>query len=40
MELDILTKYCDGRLKIPSEKQSQKLYNLYERALSDGVVLE
>ena len=39
MQLDILNKYCDGRLPIPSPSQSKILYKLYSGAISEGFVL-
>lgn len=39
MKLDILRKKASGVLKVPSEKQSKILYDLYVRAEEDGVTL-
>jgi hypothetical protein len=36
---DILTKWCENKLKLPSEKQSKILYSLYQTAISDGLPL-
>jgi hypothetical protein len=33
---DILKKYIDGKLSLPSEKQAKVLYSLYQRALKEG----
>ncbi|MRH41586.1 abortive phage infection protein [Aquibacillus halophilus] len=33
---DILKKYTDGRIGLPSEKQSKVLYFLYQRAVKEG----
>lgn len=33
---DILKKYTDGRIPLPSEKQSKVLYNLYQKAIEEG----
>lgn len=39
MQLDILTKYTNGLMILPSPKQSKILYQLYENAINEGVVL-
>jgi hypothetical protein len=33
---DILKKYTDGKLTLPSEKQSKVLYALYQKAVKEG----
>ena len=33
---DILKKYTDGRISLPSEKQSKVLYNIYQKAVKEG----
>ncbi len=33
---DILKKYTDGRIPLPSEKQSKVLYSLYQKAIKEG----
>ncbi|WP_442637274.1 AIPR family protein [Rossellomorea marisflavi] len=33
---DILRKYSEGRIGLPSEKQSKVLYNLYQKATKEG----
>lgn len=33
---DILKKYTDGKLSLPSEKQSKVLYSLYQKAIKEG----
>ncbi|MDE5052480.1 AIPR family protein [Niallia taxi] len=33
---DILKKYTDGKIPVPSEKQSKVLYSLYQKALKEG----
>ncbi|MFP5108132.1 AIPR family protein [Neobacillus sp. C211] len=33
---DILMKYIDGKLSLPSEKQSKVLYSLYQKATKEG----
>lgn len=33
---DILKKYTDGKIPLPSEKQSKVLYALYQRAVKEG----
>ncbi|WP_461611214.1 AIPR family protein [Cytobacillus kochii] len=33
---DILKKYTEGKLPLPSEKQSKVLYSLYQRAVKEG----
>jgi hypothetical protein len=33
---DILKKYTDGKLTLPSEKQSKVLYSLYQKAVKEG----
>jgi hypothetical protein len=33
---DILKKYTDGKLSLPSEKQSKVLYSLYQKAVKEG----
>ena len=38
MQSDILKKYCSGSLSLPSEKQSKILYQLYSKAVSEGLV--
>ena len=35
-KIRILESFCDGRIKIPSEKQSQVLYELYDKAIQEG----
>ena len=35
---DILKKYSEGKISLPSEKQSKVLYNLYQKAVKDGWV--
>ncbi len=37
-QLDILHKMSLGHLPLPSEKQSKILYQLYEKAVEEGVV--
>ncbi len=39
MQLDILSKYCDGRLPLPSLPQSKILYKLYNSAMDEGFIL-
>jgi hypothetical protein len=39
MQMDILKKKSLGILRIPSEKQSEILYKLYERAKDEGLDL-
>ncbi|MCH8034841.1 MAG: AIPR family protein [Bacteroidetes bacterium] len=39
MQMDILKKISNGILKLPSEKQSKILYQLYEQAKDEGVDL-
>lgn len=39
MQIDILRKMSIGSLKLPSEKQSRILYELYEEAKNEGVDL-
>lgn len=39
MQLDILTKYSNGLMILPSPKQSKVLYQLYYTAMEDGVIL-
>lgn len=39
MQLDILTKYSNGLMILPSPKQSKVLYQLYDSAINDGVVI-
>ena len=36
-QMDILQKWASGYLTLPSEKQSKILYQLYERAVEEGV---
>jgi len=38
MQLDILGKYANGILKIPSEKQSKIIYELYNKAINEGFI--
>lgn len=38
-QFDILSKMASGHLYPPSEKQSKILYDLYERAISEGMVI-
>lgn len=38
-QLDILSKYCNGTLPIPSPQQSKILYELHNNALDEGFVL-
>lgn len=38
MQSDILGKYSNGNLSVPSEKQSAILYKLYDNALNEGFV--
>lgn len=38
-QMDILRKFTLGKLSLPSPKQSKILYDLYEKALDEGVVL-
>lgn len=33
---DILKKYTDGKIYLPSEKQSKVLYSLYQKAIKEG----
>ncbi|MEH7126209.1 AIPR family protein [Bacillus sp. JJ1773] len=33
---DILKKYTDGKIPLPSEKQSKVLYSLYQKAVNEG----
>lgn len=33
---DILKKYTDGKIPLPSEKQSKVLYSLYQKAIKEG----
>ncbi|WP_160725134.1 AIPR family protein [Bacillus sp. USDA818B3_A] len=33
---DILKRYIDGKLSLPSEKQAKVLYSLYQKALKEG----
>ena len=39
MRLDILSKFSDGRLQLPSEKQAKIIYELHNRAFKEGFVL-
>ncbi|SMN17513.1 FIG01232333: hypothetical protein [uncultured Candidatus Thioglobus sp.] len=39
MQLDILDKYCSGRLLPPSEKQSKVLYEIHNGAIDEGFIL-
>ncbi len=39
MQIDILKKMSNGRITLPSEKQSKILYQLYEQAKDEGVDL-
>jgi len=39
MQLDILTKYSNGLMILPSPKQSKVLYQLYDAAINDGVII-
>jgi hypothetical protein len=36
-QMDILEKMADGRLSMPSEAQSRRLYEVYQMAIMDGV---
>jgi hypothetical protein len=38
MQLDILNKFANGRLTLPSEKQSKIIYELYNKAIREGFV--
>lgn len=38
MQLDILNKYANGRIVLPSEKQSRIIYDLYNKAVSEGFI--
>ena len=38
MQLDILSKYANGSLKLPSQKQSRIIYELYNKAISEGFI--
>jgi len=38
-QLDILSKYCSGRLSLPSPQQSKILYELHNRAIDEGFIL-
>lgn len=38
MQLDILGKYANGSLKLPSEKQSKIIYELYNKAINEGFI--
>jgi hypothetical protein len=38
MQKDILNKYAEGRLSLPSEKQAKILYDLYTIAKREGVI--
>ncbi|MDG1097662.1 MAG: AIPR family protein [Methylophilaceae bacterium] len=38
MQLDILSKYANGNLKLPSEKQSKIIYELYIKAINEGLI--
>jgi hypothetical protein len=38
-QLDILRRMCEGQLMPPSERQSKILYDLYEKASSEGAVV-
>ena len=38
MQKDILNKYAQGILKLPSEKQSKILYDLYTLAKKEGFI--
>lgn len=40
MQLDILNKYINNLIVVPSPKQAKILYNLYDEAISDGVILK
>ncbi len=40
MQLDILKKYNSGSLSLPSEKQAKILYQLYNKAIDEGVNFE
>lgn len=33
---DILRKYVEGKLPLPSEKQARVLYSLYQKAIQEG----
>ncbi|OCA86012.1 abortive phage infection protein [Bacillus sp. FJAT-27225] len=35
-QIDILRKFTEGKIPVPSEKQSKVLYNLYQKALKEG----
>jgi hypothetical protein len=39
MQLDILSKFSEGRLQLPSEKQAKIIYELHNRAFKEGFVL-
>lgn len=38
MQMDILTKFANGRLSLPSEKQAKVIYDLYNTAVTEGFV--
>jgi len=38
MQMDILSKYANGRLTLPTEKQSKVIYDLYNAAISEGFI--
>lgn len=38
MQTDILSKFANGRLALPSEKQSKVIYDLYNKAIGEGFV--
>lgn len=38
MQMDVLSKFANGRLPLPSEKQSKVIYDLYNTAISEGFV--
>lgn len=38
MQMDILNKYATGSLAFPSEKQAKVIYDLYNKALSEGFI--
>jgi hypothetical protein len=38
MQIDILTKFANGRLPLPSEKQAKVIYDLYNTAATEGFV--
>ena len=38
MQMDILSKFANGRLALPSEKQAKVIYDLHNAAISEGFV--